>query len=198
MIPFDEDFVPGGKRISWVIISAGGAVVGILASIMGVGGGFVTFPMFVYVFGVSSMTTVGTDILQIIFTAGLASIVQYAIYGYVFYSLAMGMLVGSLMGIQVGALTTKVVKGIHIRGFYAVSILAGFANRASTLPRKMVELELVNIPKSITSNIEFVGNILFWVVVAVFGLWLFAKFFGNVGALREETKVAEISVRPAV
>lgn len=100
--------------------------------------------MFVYVFGVSSMTTVGTDILQIIFTAGLASIGQYAIYGYVFYSLAMGMLLGSLLGIQVGALTTKVVKGIHIRGFYAVSILAGFVNRAATLRRKMVELEMIS------------------------------------------------------
>lgn len=90
------------------------------------------------------MTTVGTDILQIIFTAGLASIGQYAIYGYVFYSLAMGMLLGSLLGIQVGALTTKVVKGIHIRGFYAVSILAGFVNRAATLRRKMVELEMIS------------------------------------------------------
>jgi hypothetical protein len=195
MINFDEDFVPGGKKISWVIIAAGGAVVGILASIMGVGGGFVTFPMFVYVFGVSSMTTVGTDILQIIFTAGLASIAQYAIYGYVFYSLAMGMLIGSLLGIQIGALTTKVVRGIHIRGFYAVSILAGFVNRAATLPRKMVELELISVPKSITADIEFVGNILFWVVVGVFALWMFAKFFGNLGVLREETKVPEISVK---
>jgi len=197
MISFDEDFVPGGKTISWVVIACGGAVVGILASIMGVGGGFVTFPMFVYVFGVSSMTTVGTDILQIIFTAGLASIAQYAIYGYVFYSLAMGMLVGSLLGIQVGALTTKVVKGIHIRGFYAVSILAGFVNRAATLPRKMVELELLSIPKSVTANIEFVGNILFWIVVAVFGVWMFAKFFANLGSLREEAGVPEISIKAA-
>ncbi len=197
MISFDEDFVPGGKKISWVIIAAGGAVVGVLAAIMGVGGGFVTFPMFVYVFGVSSMTTVGTDILQIIFTAGLASISQYAIYGYVFYTLAIGMLIGSLLGIQVGALTTKVVKGIHIRGFYAVSILAGFINRAATLPRKMVELEIVDIPKAVTANIEFVGNIVFWVVVAIFGLWIFAKFFANVGSLREETRVAEPAAKPA-
>ncbi len=197
MIPFDEDFVPGGKRISWLIVAAGGLVVGILATLMGAGGGFVTFPMFVYIFGVSSMTTVGTDILQIIFTAGLGAIGQYAIYGYVFYSLAMGMLIGSLIGIQVGALTTKVVKGIHIRGFYAVSILAGFVNRIATLPRKMVELEVVSIPKVVTSNIEFVGNILFWIVVAVFGLWIFAKFFGNIASLREETTVAEISAKPA-
>src|SRR3990172_3608051 len=138
MITFDEDF--GGRKISGVFVAMGGVIVGMLAAIMGVGGGFVTFPMFVYTFGVSTATTVGTDILQIIFTAGFASIAQYAIYGYVFYTLAMGMLIGSLIGIQVGALTTKVVKGIPIRGFYAVSILAGFVNRASTLPKKMVEL----------------------------------------------------------
>ena len=186
MITFDEDFIPGGKKMSGVIIACGGVIVGIMAAIMGVGGGFITFPMFVYIFGVSSMTTVGTDILQIIFTAGLAAVGQYAIYGYVFYTLAMGMLIGSLIGIQVGALTTKVVKGIHIRGFYAISILAGFINRAATLPKKMVELEVMDISKSVVTNIEFVGNIVFWVVVGAFGVWVFAKFFANIGQLRQE------------
>ena len=186
MISFDEDLVPGGRRISGWIVAAGGAVVGMLAAIMGVGGGFVTFPMFVYIFGVSSMTTVGTDILQIIFTAGLASIGQYAIYGYVFYTLAIGMLLGSLLGIQVGALTTKVVKGVHIRGFYAISIIAGFINRAATLPKKLVELEVVNLSPGLVNGIEYVGNIVFWVVVAFFGLWVFGKFFANLGKLRAE------------
>ena len=186
MITFDEDFVPGGKRISGWIVAAGGVIVGILAALMGVGGGFVTFPMFVYVFGVSSMTTVGTDILQIIFTAGLGAIAQYAIYGYVFYTLAIGMLLGSLLGIQVGALTTKVVKGIHIRGFYAMSIIAGFINRAATLPKKFVELEYINMSKELVSGIEFVGNIVFWIVVALFGAWVIGKFIVNIGALRQE------------
>ena len=198
MITFDEDFVPGGKKLSGVIIAAGGVIVGILAAIMGVGGGFVTFPMFVYVFGVSSMTTVGTDILQIIFTAGLAAIGQYAIYGYVFYTLAMGMLIGSLIGIQVGALTTKVVKGIHIRGFYAVSILAGFVNRAATLPKKLTELEVLSLSKPLCDNIEFVGNIVFWIVVAVFGLWIFSKFFSNIGNLRAEEAVLQKTMSPGL
>jgi uncharacterized protein len=184
MITFDEDF--GGRRISWLFIAIGGLIVGMLAAIMGVGGGFVTFPMFVYVFGVSTATTVGTDILQIIFTAGLASIVQYAIYGYVFYTLAMGMLIGSLIGIQVGALTTKVVKGIHIRGFYAMSIIAGFINRASTLPKKLTELEYINVPKGTYTIIETAGNYIFWIVVAFFGFWVLSKFFANIGKLREE------------
>jgi uncharacterized membrane protein YfcA len=187
MVKFDEDYVEGGRKISGVFVAIGGLIVGMLAAIMGVGGGFVTFPMFVYVFGVSTATTVGTDILQIIFTAGLASIAQYAIYGYVFYTLAMGMLIGSLIGIQVGALTTKVVKGIHIRGFYAVSILAGFINRAATLPKKLVELEYISMPKATINAIETVGNVVFWIVVAIFGLWIFSKFFANIKTLREES-----------
>ncbi|MFZ2197127.1 MAG: sulfite exporter TauE/SafE family protein, partial [Thermodesulfovibrionales bacterium] len=185
-ITFDEDFVPGGRKISGVVVALGGVVVGIMAAIMGVGGGFITFPMFVYVFGVSSMTTVGTDILQIIFTAGLAATTQYAIYGYVFYTLAMGMLLGSLIGIQVGALTTKVVKGIHIRGFYAVSILAGFINRAATLPKKLVELEMINLPQALVKNIESFGNIIFWVVVVIFAGWVIGKFIANINLLRGE------------
>ena len=186
MITFDQDLVPGGRRLSGWIIACGGVFVGLLAAIMGVGGGFVTFPMFVYVFGVSSMTTVGTDILQIIFTAGYAAISGYAIYGYVFYTLAMGMLIGSLLGIQLGALTTKVVKGIHIRGFYAVSILAGFINRAATLPKKLVELEVLNLSKEVVGTIEYVGNIVFWVVVVIFGAWVISKFLFNIGKLRAE------------
>ncbi|RPI37018.1 MAG: sulfite exporter TauE/SafE family protein [Nitrospiraceae bacterium] len=185
-IRFDEDYVPGGRKISGVVVALGGMVVGIMAAIMGVGGGFITFPMFVYVFGVSSMTTVGTDILQIIFTAGLAAVTQYAIYGYVFYTLAMGMLLGSLIGIQVGALTTKVVKGSHIRGFYAISILAGFINRAATLPKKLVELEVINLSGSLVKNIESVGNVIFWVVVGFFAIWVISKFLMNVNNLRGE------------
>lgn len=186
MVSFDHDLVPGGRRLSGWIIACGGMFVGLLAAIMGVGGGFVTFPMFVYVFGVSSMTTVGTDILQIIFTAGYAAVSGYVINGYVFYTLAMGMLIGSLIGIQVGALTTKVVKGIHIRGFYAISILAGFVNRASTLPKKLVELEFLDVSRDVVGTIEYVGGIVFWVVVVIFGAWVISKFLFNIGKLRAE------------
>ena len=98
----------------------------------------------------------------------------------------MGMLVGSLIGIQVGALTTKVVKGIHIRGFYAMSIIAGFINRATTLPKKLTELEYINVPKTTYTLIESVGNYVFWIVVGFFGFWVLSKFFANLGKLREE------------
>jgi len=184
MITFDEDLVPGGNRISGVFVALCGFIVGLVAAIMGVGGGFLTFPMFVYLLGVSSFTTVGTDILQIIFTAGFAAISQYAIYGFIFYTLAMGMLLGSLLGIQVGALTTKVVKGIYIRGFYAIAILAGFINRFFALPKKLNQMEYISISKGLADAIDFIGMIVFFVIVGIFGLWVFSMFFKNFGKLR--------------
>jgi uncharacterized membrane protein YfcA len=186
VITFDEDLVPGGKKIAGVFVAVCGALVGLAAAIMGVGGGFLTFPMFVYVLGVSSFTTVGTDILQIIFTAGYASITQYAIYGFIFYTLAMGMLLGSLIGIQFGALTTKVVKGIHIRGFYAVTILGGFVNRLFALPAKLAEMKLVAVSKDVTSALDSAGIWIFFVIIGLFAVWVLREFFANVAALRRE------------
>lgn len=184
MLHFDEDF--GGRRISWLFVAMCGFLVGILAAVMGVGGGFVTFPLFVYVLGVSTPTTVGTDIFQIIFTAGYSSISQYAIYGYVFYTLAMGLLLGSLVGIQIGALTTKVVPGMVIRGFWVLTILAGFANRASVVPDKLRSLELLSISKEVCDIITLIGNVVFWVAVGGFGIWVLGSFFKNLKSFREE------------
>ena len=186
MISFDHDLVPGGKSISGMFVAICGAIVGFVAAIMGVGGGFLTFPMFVYILGVSSFTTVGTDILQIIFTAGFASITQYAIYGFIFYTLAMGMLLGSLLGIQVGALTTKVVKGIYIRGFYATAILAGFFNRLFALPGKLAELKVISLSPGLAGILDDIGAWSFFIVVAIFAIWVISKFIANIRNLREE------------
>ncbi|MCK5312291.1 MAG: sulfite exporter TauE/SafE family protein [Desulfobacteraceae bacterium] len=186
MVKFDFDITPGGRKISWVFLVLSGALVGVAAGIMGVGGGFLTFPIFVYVMGVSSMTTVGTDIFQIIFTAGYASITQYAIYGFIFYTLAIGMLLGSLFGIQIGAMVTKVVDDKTIRGFYAIAILAGFANRLFALPSKLIQMEIIPWSMQTGDFLNSIGIWLFFVVVGIFGLWVFSIFFKNIGVLRNE------------
>ncbi len=148
MLTFDEGVTPGGRKISAIFLVLSGLIVGLAAAIMGVGGGFLTFPIFVYGLGVSSMTTVGTDIFQIVFTAGYGSLSQYAFYGFVFYTLAMGMLLGSLIGVQVGSLITRVVPGIMIRGFFALAVTAGFINRFFALPEKLQGLGYIQISKS--------------------------------------------------
>ncbi len=191
MIKFDEDITPGGRSVSWLFLVLAGALVGMAAGIMGVGGGFLTFPIFVYFLGVSSMTTVGTDIFQIVFTAGYASISQYAIYGFIFYTLAMGMLLGSLLGIQIGAMVTKVVPGLTIRGFYATAVLAGFVNRIFALPTKLNAMEVISISPALGKGLEQFGNIAFFLVLGLFAVWVFFTFFNNLGVLRGKAPVAK-------
>ena len=186
MIKFDEDVVPGGRRISSILVTAVGFIVGIFAAIMGVAGGFLTFPSFVFVLGISSFTTVGTDIFQIVFTTGYASIAQYAIYGFIFVSLAMGLLLGSLIGVQIGALTTKVVQGMHIRAFYGLVMLAGFMNRLFALPSKFSDLGIIQISKSLGGGLKIAGVVILFGIVVYFAGWVLYRFISNIKDLRQE------------
>jgi uncharacterized protein len=183
-VRFDYDLTPEGRSISWLFLVLSGGLVGFVAAIMGVGGGFLTFPIFVYILGVSSMTTVGTDIFQIVFTAGYAAISQYAIYGFIFYTLAMGMLLGSLVGIQIGAIVTKVVHGITIRGFYAVTVLAGFLNRIFALPAKLGAMDVIKISKGTGAFLDKIGVWALFIVIGIFAVWVVGTFFMNVGVLK--------------
>ncbi len=191
LLRFDEDL--GGRTISaWLVIIVG-FVVGFISTLIGVGGGFVTFPAYVYILGVSSFTTVGTDIMQIIFTAGYASVFQYAVRGFVLYSLAMSLLVGSLAGIQIGAITTRVVKGRTIRGFYAITIIAGFVNRLCALPRKLDSLGYISISETTGRIMENVGTVVFFMLIGFFALWVLYEFLKNLADLRTVDDIARES-----
>ena len=186
MVHFDEGVVPGGRSISSIFLVFSGFGVGIAAAIMGVGGGFLTFPIFVYVLGVSASTTVGTDILQIVFTAGYAGISQYALYGFIFYTLAMGMLLGSLIGIQIGTLVTKVVSGVTIRGFFALAVMSAFVNRVFALPGKLGSMEVIPLSKEAGAMIENVGIGVFFLTLASFTVWVLWTFLINIKTLKGE------------
>jgi hypothetical protein len=132
------------------------------------------------------MTTVGTDIFQIVFTAGFASITQYAIYGFIFYTLAMGMLIGSLLGIQIGALVTKIVPGITIRGFYAMAVLAGFMNRIFALPSKLAEMEIISLSPGTGAVLNTIGIWAFFIVIGGFSVWVVGTFLMNISKLKRK------------
>ena len=51
---------------------------------------------------------------------------------------------------------------------------------------KLVEMEVLDWSLKVVSVIESVGNVVFWAVVAFFGIWVFSKFFANIGKLRGE------------
>lgn len=183
-VSFDQNVVPGGRKLSiWPVIIVG-LVIGFIAAIMGIGGGFVFFPTFVYLLGVSTLTTVGTDIFQIIFTSGYTSITQYAVYGFVFYTLAMGLLLGSLLGIQIGAITTKVVPGVMIKGFFATTVIAGFLNRVFALPGTLNKAGYASFGEGTVSVCDALSFYVFFAVVGVFAVWVIYSFIRGVPRIR--------------
>jgi hypothetical protein len=96
----------------------------------------------------------------------------------------MGMLLGSLVGIQIGAVVTKVVRGITIRGFYAVTVLAGFLNRIFALPAKLGAMDIIKISKKTGTLLDTIGVWALFIVIAIFAVWVLGTFFMNLGVLK--------------
>jgi uncharacterized membrane protein YfcA len=78
-----------------------GAVVGILAAIMGVGGGFIMVPAMIYLIGMPTKIVVGTTVFQFLFVTGLTAIMHAVQSGTVDVMLALILLVGGVVGTQI-------------------------------------------------------------------------------------------------
>jgi uncharacterized protein len=80
-----------------------GVVVGILAAIMGVGGGFIMVPAMIYLIGMPTKVVVGTSVFQFLFVTGFTAVLHAVQSGTVDLLLALILLVGGVIGAQIGA-----------------------------------------------------------------------------------------------
>ena len=115
-------FAKSDITISLWIILAIGFFIGMLAGIMGVGGGFIMVPILVYVVGLPSFMAVGTDLFQIIFSAAYGCI-RHTMSGNVIIFAAFVMLISSSIGVQYGVVVTRYVRGLSVRIILGISIL---------------------------------------------------------------------------
>ena len=106
--------VSGIASISLWVIIVSGLISGILAGFLGVGGGFIRMPLMVYVLGVPTHVAIGTDLFEIIFSAGFGT-VTHAIKGNVDIMIALVMQTGAAIGAQIGAVATPYFAGPRIR-----------------------------------------------------------------------------------
>jgi len=97
----------------WVIIISG-LISGTLAGFLGVGGGFIRMPLMVYVLGVPTHVAIGTDLFEIIFSAGFGTL-THAIKGNVDIMIALVMQTGAAIGAQIGSVATHHFSGPRIR-----------------------------------------------------------------------------------
>jgi len=79
-----------------------GLLVGVLAAIMGVGGGFIMVPAMIYLIGMPTKVVVGTSVFQFLFVTAFTTILHATESGSVDVLLAVILLVGGVIGAQVG------------------------------------------------------------------------------------------------
>jgi uncharacterized membrane protein YfcA len=101
-----------------------GAFVGVLAAIMGVGGGFIMVPAMIYILGMPTAVVVGTSLFQIIFVTANVTILQSVQTQTVDFVLAGLLLFGAVIGAQFGTRAGAKLRGEQLRGLLALMVIA--------------------------------------------------------------------------
>lgn len=122
-LPWQVDFDKSGIRLSILMPLVLGTFVGVLAAIMGVGGGFIMVPVMVYLLRMPMHVVVGTSLFQILFTCIDVTIMQAYTNHTVDFILALILLLGSTLGAQFGAKISKRLKGDQLKIFLASLVL---------------------------------------------------------------------------
>lgn len=110
-LPFQVDFPRSRVRHSAIVPFLLCALVGVLAAIMGVGGGFIMVPMMVYLLRMPAHLAVGTDLFQILFTCSGITLMQAITNHTVDVVLALVLAAGSTIGAQIGARVSRLLRG---------------------------------------------------------------------------------------
>jgi uncharacterized membrane protein YfcA len=139
-LPLKMKFRTSGLYISVIPPLGVGFAVGVLAAIMGVGGGFIMVPAMIYLLGMPTKVVVGTSLFQIIFVTGFATLLHATTNYTVDMVLAVLLLVGGVIGAQVGTRIGTRMKAEQLRILLALMVLAVCAVLALELIVEPAEL----------------------------------------------------------
>jgi len=146
---------------------------GIVASVLGVGGGLIRMPALIYFIGCKTLVAVGTDLFEIMVTGAYGAL-TYGIKGRVDLIAAMWMLLGAAVGAQAGTVAVKYVRGYSIRLLFAATI---FIADASVL-MKQLKMEKASSILIVSAGIIISSVILFLLIKGI---------VGEVGARRDKS-----------
>lgn len=132
-LPFKIRFKASKLYISVIPVLLLGAMIGVLASVMGVGGGFIMVPAMIYLLKVPTSVVIGTSLFQIIFVAGFTTVLQAATNQTVDAVLALMLMIGGVIGAQYGAKAGQKLRGEQLRALLAALVMLVALRLAYTL-----------------------------------------------------------------
>jgi len=145
-LPFKMRFRTSGLYISVIPPIAVGIVVGILAAIMGVGGGFIMVPAMIYILGMPTKVVVGTSLFQIIFVTAFTTLLHATTNFTVDIVLAVLLLIGGVIGAQIGTQIGVRLKAEQLRILLAALVLVVCGKLALDLLLQPAELYSLGAP----------------------------------------------------
>jgi uncharacterized protein len=122
-LPFKTRFPSSGLYLSIIPPIIIGFFVGVLAAIMGVGGGFIMVPAMIYILRMPTSVVVGTSLFQILFVTALTTFLQATQNHTVDLVLALLLMVGGVIGAQLGARAGRKIKAEELRIALALMVL---------------------------------------------------------------------------
>jgi len=122
-LPFKLRFHRSKLYISAIPPILIGFFVGVLSAMMGVGGGFIMIPAMVYLLGMSTNVVVGTSLFQIIFVTANSTFFQSYLNQTVDIVLSALMILGGVIGAQIGVRIGSKLKAEYLRGILAILVL---------------------------------------------------------------------------
>ena len=132
-LPMKFRFRKSKLYISAALPFAIGFLVGVLAAIMGVGGGFIMVPAMIYILGMPTITVIGTSLFQIVFVMINLTFMQAWQNQTVDMVLALCLIVGGVLGAQLGSRAGSRLRGAQLRGLLGLLVLGMAAKLAFDL-----------------------------------------------------------------
>ena len=123
-LPLKMKFRASGLYISVLPPMAVGALVGFLAAIMGVGGGFIMVPAMIYLLGMPTKVVIGTSLFQIIFITAFTTLMHAVTSQTVDILLALLLITGGVIGAQIGSRVAVRLKAEQLRILLSLLVLA--------------------------------------------------------------------------
>jgi len=145
-LPFKTRFRVSGLYISVIPPIMVGLIVGVLAAIMGVGGGFIMVPAMIYLLGMPTKVVVGTSLFQIIFVTAFTTLLHATTNFTVDVVLAVLLLVGGVIGAQIGTQIGARMKAEQLRILLAGMVLLVCGKLALDLLIQPAELYSIASP----------------------------------------------------
>jgi len=122
-LPLRTRFYASGLYISPLAPLLLGFGTGILTILLGIGGGFILVPAMIYLLGMATSVVVGTSLFQTLFVTAVATMVHALTTKAVDIVLAGLLLIGSVIGAQLGARFATKVKPEYLRLALAIMVL---------------------------------------------------------------------------